>query len=96
MPANRSVQLCYMEFSSPSLREMAQQLYTEGARSMRLLPLFLAKGSHLCQDVPAILSDLKAEFPDLTIDLLPPIGENQQFAELLNVVVKGYIRPPLT
>ncbi len=89
------VQLCYMEFASPTLEEMAEQLYTSGARHVRLLPLFLAKGSHLCQDVPAQLAQLKTKFPDLVIDLLPPIGENPQFAESLQTVVKGYIRPSL-
>ncbi|MFZ0793083.1 MAG: CbiX/SirB N-terminal domain-containing protein, partial [Candidatus Korobacteraceae bacterium] len=69
------VHLCYMEFSSPTLEEMAQQLYTEGDRHVRLLPLFLARGSHLCQDVPAQLAQLKTKFPDLAIDLLSPIGE---------------------
>jgi sirohydrochlorin ferrochelatase len=80
-----------MEFASPTLEEMVQQLYTEGARYVRLLPLFLAKGSHLCQDVPAQLAQLKTKFPDLMIDLLPPVGENPEFAELLHNVVKGYI-----
>jgi sirohydrochlorin cobaltochelatase len=75
---------------------MAEQLYTDGARHVRLLPLFLAKGSHLCQDVPAQLAQLKTKFPDLVIDLLPPIGENPQFAESLQTVVKAYIRPSLT
>lgn len=87
------VQLCYMEFASPTLEEMVQQLYAEGARHVRLLPLFLAKGSHLYEDVPAQLARLKTEFPDLAIDLLPPIGENPQFAELLHGVVKGYVDP---
>ncbi len=91
----KCVQLCYMELASPSLEEMAQQLYTEGARRVRLLPLFLAKGSHLCQDVPAQLAQLKTKFPDLAIDLLSPIGEDPQFAESLHSVVKGYIRPSL-
>jgi sirohydrochlorin cobaltochelatase len=90
-----AVQLCFMEFASPTLEEMAQQLYEEGARHVRLLPLFLAKGSHLCQDVPAQLAQLKTKFPDLVIDLLPPIGENPQFAESLHNVVKAYIRPSL-
>jgi sirohydrochlorin cobaltochelatase len=88
--------LCYMEIASPTLEEMAQQLYTEGIRHVRLLPLFLAKGSHLCEDVPAQLAQLKTQFPDLAIDLLPPIGENPQFAESMHSVVKGYIRPTLS
>ncbi len=91
----KSVQLCYMEFASPTLEEMAEQLYAGGVRQVRLLPLFLAKGSHLCQDVPAQLAQLKTKFPDLVIDLLPPIGENPQFAEALLNVVKGYVRPSL-
>ncbi len=85
------VHLCFMEFASPTLEEMAAQLHRQGAKRLRLLPLFLAKGSHLCQDVPAQLEALKVQIPDLTIDLLPPVGENPQFAELLLTVVKQYL-----
>jgi sirohydrochlorin cobaltochelatase len=90
---DRCVRLCYMEFASPTLEEMARQVRDEGIRHIRLLPLFLAKGSHLCQDVPAQLAALKAEIPDLAIDLLAPVGENPQFAEMLTSVVKQYIQP---
>jgi sirohydrochlorin cobaltochelatase len=90
---DKCVRLCYMEFASPTLEEMAGQIRDEGVRHIRLLPLFLAKGSHLCQDVPAQLAELKVQFPDLVIDLLAPVGENPQFAEMLSSVVKQYIRP---
>ena len=89
----QSVHLCYMEFASPTLEEMAQQLHDAGIRHIRLLPLFLAKGSHLCQDVPNQLTALKRQIPDLLIDLLPPVGENPQFTEMLRAVVKQYIQP---
>lgn len=87
--------LCYMEIASPTLEEMAEQLYAGGMRHVRLLPLFLARGTHLCEDVPTQLAQLKAKFPDFVIDLLPPIGENPQFAELLHGLVKGYLNPSL-
>ena len=87
------VRLCFMELASPSLEEVARQLQREGTKYARLLPLFLASGTHLCYDVPAQLDELKKELPDLAIDLLPPIGENPQFAELLRGLVKQYIHP---
>ena len=85
------VHLCFMELASPSLEELAQQLHSEGVRHMRLLPLFLASGSHLCHDVPQQLAKLTIQFPDLMIEQLPPIGENARFAELLGTLIKQYI-----
>ncbi len=85
------VHLCFMEFASPSLQEMAEQLHRQGITHARLLPLFLASGSHLAEDVPAALKELKAQFPSLQIELLPPIGEDPGFAELLRGLVKQYV-----
>lgn len=87
------VHLCFMELASPSLEELAQQLQSEGVRRVRLLPLFLASGSHLCQDVPQQIAKLRIQFPDLMIEQLPPIGESAKFAELLRTLVKQYILP---
>ena len=85
------VQLCFMEIASPSLEEVAQQLHGRGVKRARLLPLFLASGTHLVEDVPGQLRNIEVECPGLQIDLLPPIGENAAFAELLYKLVQQYL-----
>jgi sirohydrochlorin cobaltochelatase len=87
------VHLCFMELASPSLEEMAEQLDQAGVSHVQLLPLFLASGSHLCHDVPDQLAALRIKFPRLLIEQLPPIGENEKFAEMLRALVGQYIAP---
>jgi sirohydrochlorin cobaltochelatase len=82
------VRLCFMELAAPLLEDVVEQLHREGKKHVRLLPLFLASGSHLNHDVPEQLAKLKAQFPDLTIEQLPPIGDNPKFAELLRILIK--------
>src|ERR1700678_298613 len=90
-PGDDRVHLCFMELASPTLEEIVEKLVHQGTRHVRLLPLFFARGSHLRQDVPEQLTQLKRQFPELVIDLLPPIGETAQFAGLLHALLKQQI-----
>jgi sirohydrochlorin cobaltochelatase len=85
------VHLCFMELASPSLEDVARQLEAQGVRHVRLLPLFLASGSHLGEDVPLQLQQIKSECPALEIEMLPPIGENPRFTAFLTDLVKQYL-----
>jgi sirohydrochlorin cobaltochelatase len=78
------VVLCFMEHAAPSLHQVALQLLNNGARHVRVLPLFMATGNHLQQDVPAQIADIRGQFPELEIELLPPIGEHPLFLDLMH------------
>ena len=77
------VALAYMEFAAPSLMDVAGRAIRNGITSLRILPLFLAAGAHVDRDIPSQVEGLRAQYGQLHIELLPPVGEDPRFADLL-------------
>lgn len=59
----------------PSLPDCAAELYAEGVRSVRLVPVFFGLGGHLKHDLPRIVAELEAAYAGLSIAVERPIGE---------------------
>lgn len=81
--------LCFMENSEPGLMEVVRAVVESGARRCRFLPMFMAKGNHFHEDIPAQLKEVHAAFPELGTELLEPIGLHPLFLELMGNVVKS-------
>ena len=71
---NSIVFLAYMEFCEPTLEQIAEQL-PKGENCIELLPLFMAAGAHVANELTTFANILKARRPECHIELLPPIGE---------------------
>ena len=84
-----AVYLCFMENTSPTLLEIAPEIMKTSVRKYRLLPLFMAKGAHFFEDIPAEMAKVKAAFPGMESELLEPIGLNPLFFELMGKVIKS-------
>jgi sirohydrochlorin cobaltochelatase len=48
-----AVRLAFMEFAAPKLSDVAEEAVRDGKRGLLVLPLFLAAGAHLDEDIPA-------------------------------------------
>lgn len=81
------LRLAYMELCEPSLEATVAELAEAGVRRAEILPLFFAAGRHLRKDVPAQVDALAAAHRDITLTLLPPVGEHPAFVEALAAVV---------
>lgn len=77
------IALAYLESSAPTLAESIRALAADGITSIRVLPLFLALGKHLRHDIPALARAVSGEFPGLSIEFLPALGEAPEFADAL-------------
>ena len=76
--------LCaYLEMCPPTLSQAASTLIASGARQIRVFPLFLGVGKHAREDLPLLMAQLRAEHPDVIIELLPAAGEYGQLTSLL-------------
>jgi sirohydrochlorin cobaltochelatase len=85
------VYLCFMENSEPSLMEVAEQIFASGIRHCRFLPMFMAKGNHFYEDIPANLKEVREKFPLLETELLEPIGLHPVFFEVMSKVVRNLV-----
>ena len=75
--------LAYLEMMSPSLEEAVKTVCNEGASSVTVFPLFLAQGGHLKQDVPRILDEIRASYPNTPIALEPALGDVPELIEAI-------------
>jgi sirohydrochlorin cobaltochelatase len=69
------IQLAFLEFMRPDLRTAVADLNARGARAFTVVPLFMAQGGHLREDVPKLIEAIRQAHPDIAIRLTHPIGE---------------------
>lgn len=72
---DQRVVLAFLDFMQPDLHAAAETLLAEGAREIKIVPLFFAQGGHLKNDIPKLIAELEAKTPDAHFELTGPVGE---------------------
>jgi sirohydrochlorin cobaltochelatase len=70
-----TVELAFLELMEPPLADAVEKLALAGHKAITIAPLFMAQGGHLKNDLPKILTALRADHPQTTITLLPAVGD---------------------
>ena len=83
--------LAYMEFARPGLEESFDEARADSLRRLAVLPLFIAVGSHVGRDIPRRIAAYRSRFPEIEIELLPALGEDPEFLDLLAGYISGYL-----
>ena len=86
------MRLAYMEFVRPSLADVVREAARDGKLHLRVLPLFLAAGAHVAEDIPQQIADAQRSFPQVKIELLQPIGEHPRVKKLFREIAFDYAR----
>ncbi|MCR8960814.1 CbiX/SirB N-terminal domain-containing protein [Variovorax sp. CCNWLW225] len=73
----------YMELATPDLRTASAALIASGAKSLRVVPLFLGMGKHAREDLPLQLDALRGTWPQVEFQLANIVGEEPELVELL-------------
>lgn len=69
------VELAFLEFMTPTLRDCAQVLLAENYRRLIVLPMFIAQGGHLKHDLPQLIDELREQNPQVSFELAGAVGE---------------------
>lgn len=69
------VEVAFLQLAEPGTGEALGRLADAGARRVAVVPLFLAPGNHVREDVPAALGEAAAAHPGLEVVLTAPLGE---------------------
>lgn len=69
------VELAFLELMQPSLPDAIAALARSGINAITLVPVFLAQGGHLKEDLPKLLAEIRRVNNDVTIEVTPAIGE---------------------
>jgi sirohydrochlorin cobaltochelatase len=61
---------------TPLLPDEVAALAAGGVSRITIVPVFLGLGGHLQRDLPALVERLRAQHPQLSIDVAGPVGED--------------------
>lgn len=86
------VELAFLEFMTPALRECAESLLAEGFERIVVLPMFIAQGGHLKNDVPLLMDELRALHPQAQFELGCAVGEAEPIVQAMAAYVLALAR----
>ncbi|MDR0735567.1 MAG: CbiX/SirB N-terminal domain-containing protein [Zoogloeaceae bacterium] len=83
-PACR-VELAFLVHLPPALEDLLADLRAEGGVThVLILPMFIAAGGHLKDDLPARIARLRTQFPQIHIELAAAIGLSDTVQEAMS------------
>jgi len=78
-----TVSLAFLEFMTPRLPELMQQLVQEGCAEVTVVPIFFGQGGHVLRDLPVMIDQLRLDYPNVKLNPVLAVGES---AEVLNAI----------
>lgn len=74
--AQGPVVVCFLESMQPDFITGVRELAAQPVDVIRVVPVFLAAGAHLREDLPKLVQQAQHDFPNIAFDVLPAIGES--------------------
>ncbi len=72
-----------MQFGHPDLHESAASMVTNGIKTVVVMPYFLFPGVHVMEDIPRMVSELAARYPQTQFITTKNLGLDESFIEIL-------------
>jgi sirohydrochlorin cobaltochelatase len=69
------VELAFLEQMQPTLHDCVESLVRDGIQNIVIYPMFIATGTHLKKDLPALVQAVSVLHPSLKLSLQPAAGE---------------------
>ena len=78
-----AVMCAFLELATPDIAEAASKLISDGAQSLRVVPMFLGMGKHAREDLPELVEALRSAHPAVPVSVARAIGEEAEVTDLL-------------
>jgi sirohydrochlorin cobaltochelatase len=78
------VELAFLELMTPRLPELVAALTADGVDDITVVPVFLGQGGHVLRDLPLILDEQRALYPQVSIKVVEAAGENPEVLKALS------------
>ena len=88
------VRCAFLELTAPDLLTTVSELSHMGLKAVRIVPMFLGVGRHARKDLPELVQQLRQQHPQLTIELMPPVGEHPAMTRLMAHIALGALPNP--
>jgi sirohydrochlorin cobaltochelatase len=86
------VELAYLGSMRPALEEAAAVLVREGRKRVTIVPLFLAQGGHLKEDLPKLVAALRGEHAGVEFEVTPALGDAPEMMDAMAAWVQRAVR----
>ena len=86
------IEPAFLEHMAPGLEEAASDLIARGATELSIVPVFIANGGHLREDLPRRVDALTAKHPGVPVRIAPPIGEVDTILSAISGWIEGMHR----
>jgi sirohydrochlorin cobaltochelatase len=92
---NTPVCCAYLELMIPSLPSAVEALLSAypALQTICIFPVFLGMGRHAREDLPALCSALRAQYPMIEFRQLPSAGENPQVLDAIAAAAASAAQP---
>jgi sirohydrochlorin ferrochelatase len=77
------VEVGFMELNEPLIPEAIDRCIEQGARRVIAVPYFLHTGMHVTDDLPDLLDEAQARYPDVELLLGDYMGHDPLLAEVI-------------
>ncbi len=82
---NAIVRFAHMELSEPSIAQGFADCASAGATEVIAFPYMLSPGKHVSRDVPRLVSEAAAAFPNVAFRVTGAFGLHEKLAELISI-----------
>lgn len=77
------VEHAFLELAEPLIPDGIERCLARGATSVQVLPYFLARGTHVAEDIPEQVAIKQREHPDRNIRITDYLGTSDALVEVL-------------
>ena len=73
----------FLEFTEPGLVDAAEEMISEGADKIVIVPVFLFPGKHVWDDLPGLVEELKEEHEEVEFVITDLLSSHPKFKGLI-------------
>ncbi len=74
--SDTTVKLAFLELMEPNLPDVVAELIKNRYEQIQVVPVFLGQGAHVLRDLPLIIEELTALYPQVSLEVSQAVGEN--------------------
>jgi sirohydrochlorin ferrochelatase len=75
--------------AKPNIPQMIDAAVADGSIAITILPYFLSPGVHVEQDIPNIVAEKQELYPNVSIEVLPYLGKQEEVSTLLERIIRN-------
>ncbi len=82
-PGEITTRSAFLQFGKPSLQEAIDQAARQGCQKILVAPLFLTPGVHINEDIPEVIEQSAAAYPEIRFQQCPLLGCDERLVPIL-------------